>query len=100
MNKSGYAWIFRGAATFMIVIPAVLLTGSMDSMAGGHLPFSARAGMMGFWAAAAAVVVAGSIYKQIVAMRGCCRRCGYCLTGNTSGVCPECGRKIAPKSVP
>ena len=22
---------------------------------------------------------------------GFCRNCGYCLTGNTSGVCPECG---------
>lgn len=22
---------------------------------------------------------------------GCCRRCGYDLTGNRSGVCPECG---------
>ena len=22
---------------------------------------------------------------------GCCRRCGYDLTGNVSGVCPECG---------
>lgn len=25
---------------------------------------------------------------------GCCRRCGYDLTGNTSGVCPECGRGV------
>jgi hypothetical protein len=23
-----------------------------------------------------------------------CQRCGYCLTGNTSGVCPECGTKV------
>ena len=23
-----------------------------------------------------------------------CRRCGYDLTGNTSGVCPECGERI------
>lgn len=25
---------------------------------------------------------------------GCCVRCGYNLTGNVSGVCPECGRKV------
>ena len=26
---------------------------------------------------------------------GCCLRCGYDLTGNTSGVCSECGEKTA-----
>jgi len=26
---------------------------------------------------------------------GCCRTCLYNLTGNVSGVCPECGRKVA-----
>jgi hypothetical protein len=25
---------------------------------------------------------------------GYCSKCGYCLTGNTSGVCPECGTRI------
>jgi hypothetical protein len=25
---------------------------------------------------------------------GQCRSCGYCLTGNVSGTCPECGVKI------
>jgi len=25
---------------------------------------------------------------------GHCQKCGYNLTGNTSGVCPECGEKI------
>lgn len=31
-----------------------------------------------------------------IAMGGC-RACGYNLTGNTSGVCPECGRAISQK---
>jgi hypothetical protein len=26
--------------------------------------------------------------------RGHCQRCGYDLTGNVSGVCPECGEKV------
>jgi hypothetical protein len=26
--------------------------------------------------------------------RGCCLNCGYDLTGNVSGVCPECGEAI------
>jgi hypothetical protein len=25
---------------------------------------------------------------------GCCRRCGYDLRGNVSGVCPECGQAV------
>ena len=25
---------------------------------------------------------------------GLCVKCGYDLTGNTSGVCPECGEKV------
>ncbi|HEY8747885.1 MAG TPA: hypothetical protein VIM11_07915 [Tepidisphaeraceae bacterium] len=29
-----------------------------------------------------------------------CSKCGYNLTGNTSGVCPECGTKIKPTSPP
>jgi hypothetical protein len=29
---------------------------------------------------------------------GRCQRCGYNLTGNVSGVCPECGTAIARKS--
>ena len=29
--------------------------------------------------------------------RGVCVNCGYNLTGNTSGVCPECGTPIADK---
>jgi len=28
---------------------------------------------------------------------GTCTRCGYDLTGNTSGVCPECGKTVAAK---
>lgn len=28
------------------------------------------------------------------AARGQCLRCGYDLRGNTSGVCPECGRRV------
>jgi hypothetical protein len=24
---------------------------------------------------------------------GCCAGCGYNLTGNVSGICPECGRR-------
>jgi len=43
--------------------------------------------------------IAGRVTGVIMARRkrivtGCCSVCGYNLTGNTSGVCPECGTKI------
>ena len=30
--------------------------------------------------------------------RGLCTACGYSLTGNTSGVCPECGTAVKAKA--
>ena len=32
--------------------------------------------------------------------QGCCSSCGYSLTGNTSGTCPECGSPISKSSRP
>ncbi len=31
---------------------------------------------------------------------GCCRACGYNLTGNTSGICPECGSAACTEPPP
>ena len=39
------------------------------------------------------VCVAGLVRRKR-RRRGCCIKCGYDLTGNTSGVCPECGVEI------
>lgn len=33
-------------------------------------------------------------YKDREPLPGCCVKCGYDLTGNTSGLCPECGEEI------
>lgn len=35
-------------------------------------------------------------FRQAHAARGAhrCRGCGYDLTGNTSGICPECGKSV------
>src|SRR4051794_21950994 len=52
------------------------------------------------------IVYAGGLMMQQVMLRhlrphirrelpGRCRGCGYDLTGNTSGVCPECGAPVA-----
>lgn len=40
----------------------------------------------------AAVVIWFALPRR--APRGCCRSCGYNLTANVSGVCPECGTII------
>jgi hypothetical protein len=34
-----------------------------------------------------------ALHRDRPAKPGCCRRCGYDLTGNISGVCPECGMR-------
>jgi hypothetical protein len=35
------------------------------------------------------------IWKNRCRLLGHCRHCGYSLTGNTSGVCPECGTRVS-----
>lgn len=85
------------------------------SISGGLLGFAWGSGMLNFpdvpyrvvvvplWAVAAALAVipaawAPGAYKRRVRARrrrlGLCLRCGYDLTGNTSGVCSECGEAV------
>ena len=42
-----------------------------------------------------------SLWRKLAA-RGipCCMHCGYDLTGNESGVCPECGKALPGRSRP
>ena len=35
--------------------------------------------------------------RRLHGSHGLCHHCGYSLTGNTSGVCPECGTAVAGK---
>jgi hypothetical protein len=46
-------------------------------------------------------LIAGKSHPAFVerdeAQPTCCR-CGYNLTGNVSGICPECGRKVRENS--
>jgi len=51
-----------------------------------------------FWIPLFVLAVAGAIAyrKQRRAPAGHCRRCGYDLTKNESGICPECGVVCAP----
>jgi len=36
----------------------------------------------------------GPVHSWRRRRNGCCGQCGYCLTGNVSGICPECGTPI------
>ena len=40
------------------------------------------------------VFVSGRLRRWLVVPAGHCRTCGYNLTGNVSGVCPECGEAV------
>ncbi len=44
----------------------------------------------------ASVFVRSPLRRHRRRKRGLCLTCAYNLTGNTSGVCPECGTKIDP----
>jgi hypothetical protein len=33
--------------------------------------------------------------RRTARKRSCCLQCGYCLIGNVSGICPECGSPVA-----
>ncbi len=46
------------------------------------------------------VVVKGVALRRWRGKRGQCRRCGYLLRGNLSGVCPECGRLTGEHELP
>jgi hypothetical protein len=63
-------------------------------------PVEARNVDVPYWFLSAAFALAPLIWLTTFHRRrrrmreGCCRHCGYDLTGNASGVCPECGQAL------
>lgn len=51
-------------------------------------PITAVLGAASLWQLAA---IAHSITRRSATQAALCRKCNYNLTGNTSGICPECG---------
>ncbi len=43
------------------------------------------------------VLFRGPLLRHRRRRRGACIKCGYDLTGNATGVCPECGTKVEPR---
>jgi hypothetical protein len=39
-------------------------------------------------------VVLACVHPKAMDQEGTCEGCGYDLTGNVSGICPECGRPV------
>ncbi len=66
------------AAWIVVVTPASVIKGFTGS----------------FVVLALALLVCRWLFRTQYA-RGYCQSCGYSLTGNVSGVCPECGTRVA-----
>jgi hypothetical protein len=82
MNES-----VKGVISLLAVTPAALLGGR----AAGLCYAAALAAGIAAWLGAAEYAQR-RIARRV--KRGCCAECGYNLTGNVSGVCPECGVRI------
>lgn len=49
------------------------------------------------WLISACCISSGLLFRRLTRpRRSACARCGYDLTGNVSGICPECGRATDP----
>lgn len=85
-DNSNHRWRFLGIA-YYAYSPSAGTTSSIFTV---HLAWIA--------AMAAALPAAWCIQKFKAAPPGTCPFCRYNLTGNTSGVCPECGTPVAGKA--
>jgi len=52
--------------------------------------------LVGLLAAYPAITLIRGRFRSRPSPKSLCVKCGYNLTGNVSGVCPECGTRLAP----
>lgn len=92
-------WLIKPyfVAVVIAAVLADLLVLTLDTIVEGHVPYPVHFGfliILGLYTLPIAWVV-GIPFRQWRKYKpGHCLSCGYNLTGNTSGVCPECGEKI------
>lgn len=96
-DRKRTAWIHLGLST-------LLLFGSLYSMTSalsrGEPLWIFRAG---FWIGMAGLLLlvtgnARAAFTKSPSPAGHCRSCGYNLSGNVSGICPECGKPVPASS--
>ena len=94
LTNGGASWACRGGFTLPI-----------------HSPIGADAPvMLAYWPIGAGLIADTALYSSVWSAlfivpwglrrrrrrrHGLCHACGYSLAGNTTGVCPECGRRAA-----
>ena len=89
-----------GVLEFVIMMPGVVIPMPifyfLDESPRGHLWLILMVSAL-FYAVIGAYI--GYLWKAWAREHDetACVQCGYCLTGNTSGVCPECGEAAPPK---
>jgi hypothetical protein len=100
MDRPGWAnselELYESTYQFPIRRPLGLATLDYWSLTNHGGPISRFSGVVvphGLVALALALLPLGSAIRRWRArpQPGHCRRCGYDLTGNVSGICPECG---------
>ena len=102
-ESSGGRRLLPSHLYWVLALPAALLVAVemvRRDATGFHWNWSflgQKAGLLAVAAvfAAAAVWLQSDDRRKRRKERGQCHHCGYSLTGNVSGVCPECGTRLA-----
>ena len=98
-NQFPHTRVWRGPFAYEHGIAPVIKNGRIEAVGTRTwvmFPYRLFAGVFLVLPGVRWVVVPLVRRVRAVRRRGGCVKCGYDLTGNVSGVCPECGRDSAP----
>jgi hypothetical protein len=106
VNRPSWAtgWHWKGDSRYVLLYPgighfSIMTIGPTDGHDYAyHLPIYVFVLVFGAYPATSLVLLVVRKVERRRTMvdrrrRGLCEKCGYDLTGNTSGICPECGRE-------
>jgi hypothetical protein len=84
------------ALNFVALVAVATLTVRLRAEFRGQITTPFIAGMILMWTSVVAALIATVVfwYRNQRIPPGHCQTCGYNLTGNTSGRCPECGQPV------